>query len=65
MKSNELIELLMILANTSVAEILRAKSINFISRVHPAPNDFAITELNILLQPFNWKRIKKGNYKLQ
>ena len=59
LKSNELIELLMILANTSVAELLRAKSINFISRVHPDPNDLAITELNTLLQPFNSKRIKK------
>ena len=58
LKSNELIELLMILANTSVAELLRAKSINFISRVHPTPDDFAITELNTLLQILNWKKIR-------
>ena len=59
LKSNELIELLMILANTSVAEFLSEKSINFISRIHSAPDDLAINELNILLQPFNWRKISK------
>ena len=49
----------MILANTSAAELLRAKSINFISRVHPTPNDLAINELNTLLQSLNWKKIKR------
>ncbi|OUX43132.1 hypothetical protein CBE37_02595 [bacterium TMED277] len=59
LKSNELIELLMILANTSVAELLRTKSVNSISRIHPTPDDLAINELNILLQSFNWKKIRK------
>ncbi len=61
LKSNELIELLMILANTSAAELLRAKSLNFISRVHPPPNDLAINELNNLLQSLNLRRIRKDN----
>ncbi len=59
LKSNELIELLMILANTSAAELLRARSVNSISRIHPSPDDLAINELNILLRTLNWKKMRK------
>ena len=59
LKSNELIEFLMIIVNISVAKTLNEKSTKYISRIHPPLDDFAINELNHLLSLLSIKRLNK------
>ena len=62
LKSNELIEFLMILTNISVAETLNEKSAKYICRVHPPMDYFAINELNQLLSLLNIKKVNKKTF---
>ena len=57
LKSNELIEYVMILTNISVSETLNKNSAKFISRIHPSLDDLAITKLNNFLSSLNLKRV--------
>ncbi len=50
--AHHLIEELMLAANTAVAEYMESKSCPLLYRVHPAPEEKAIEQLNDFLAPF-------------
>jgi ribonuclease R len=63
--SNELIELLMIMANNAVSETLNKNSTNYISRIHPSPQGFAINELNEILDSLKLEKVTEKNVRSQ